>query len=345
VKARGVSVITLPDGRVVLKRGVRELLLSGETAAATVERLVTLLDEGRSPAEIVAEFPGTSRREVEFLLGFLAASGPNGDGGGDGRRRGFYENFGVSADEVEARIAAATAVVVGVNAISRSLVRSLLEEGLGRVVLVEHPVLDDERGDREWVGEAAPADGRLEVGDDAAAAIGDDCGILCATCDFGEAEALLELNRLALDANVPFLPAWIADMVGSLGPLTYPYETACLRCYRLRADANDPGYDVALHVRAHETTDGDARLAAGLLTPMAAVVGEIAAMEVLKAVGQFAPTDTVARLIEINLVSFASTVRRVLKLPRCPDCSDVMRRAGVTLSVGPQIPYHETHDP
>jgi bacteriocin biosynthesis cyclodehydratase domain-containing protein len=343
VKARGVSVITLPDGRVVLKRGVRELLLSGETAAGTVERLVTLLDEGRTPAEIVAEFPGTSRQEVEFLLGFLTASGPNG--GGNGGRRSFYENFGVSADEVDARIAAATAVVVGVNAISRSLVRSLLEEGLGRVVLVEHPVLDDERTTPEWVGEAAPADGRLEVGGDAAGAIGGDCGILCATCDFGEAEALLELNRLALDANVAFLPAWIADMVGSVGPLTYPYETACLRCYRLRADANDPGYDVALHVRAHVTTDEDARLSVGLLTPMAAVIGEIAAMEVLKAVGRFAPTDTVARLIEINLVSFASTVRRVLKLPRCPDCSDVMRRAGVTLSVGPQIPYRETHDP
>jgi bacteriocin biosynthesis cyclodehydratase domain-containing protein len=345
VKSRGVSVITLPDGRVVLKRGVREVLLSGESAVSTVERVVTLLDEDRPPAEIVAEFPGPSRPNVEILLGLLTASGEDGDGAEEGRRRGFYANFGVSADEVEARIAAATAVVVGVNAISRSLARSLLEEGLGRVVLVEHPVLDDEIASRDWVGDLVPSDGRFEVGRNAAAAIAGDGAILCATCDVGEAEALLELSRLALDANVVFLPAWIADMVGTVGPLTYPYETACMRCYRLRADANDPGYDVALHVRAHVTTDADARLAVGVPTPMAAVVGEIAAMEVLKAVGQFAPADTVARLIEINLVSFASTVRRVLKLPRCPDCSDTMRRAGVTLGVGAQIPYRESHDP
>jgi molybdopterin-synthase adenylyltransferase len=344
VNSRGVQVIPLPDGRVVLKRGVRELLLSGESAAATVERIVVLLDAGKTPSEITAEFPASMQGEVDVLVATLTQSAAGDDGADDPRRRAFYASFGIRAEPAAASIASATAVVAGVNGISRSLVRSLLEEGMGRVLLVEHPVLDDERAERGWLDELAAED-RLLVVQDTSTAIGDDCSILCATCDFGEAEALLELNRLALDANVPFLAAWISDMVGSVGPLTYPFETACLRCYRLRADANDPGYDVALHVRAHVTTDADARLGVGLVAPMAGVVGEIAAMEVLKAVAQFAPTDTVARLIEINLVSFASTVRRVLKLPRCPDCSDTMRRSAVSVMVGPQIPYRESHDP
>jgi bacteriocin biosynthesis cyclodehydratase domain-containing protein len=344
VKSRGVHVIRLPDGRVVLKRGVRELLLSGESATSTVERLLTLLDDGRTPDEIGAEFPASVRREVDVLLEMLTQSAAADDGADGLRRRAFYESFGVSADAAEAAVASATAVVVGVNLISRSLVRGLLEEGIGRVVLVEHPVLDDEGASPDWLDGLAPGEDRLHVVDDASAAVAEGCSILCATCDFGEAEVLLELNRLALEADVVFLPAWIDDMVGSVGPLVHPYETACLRCYRLRADANDPGYAVALHVRAHVTTDAEARRGVGMLAPMAAVVGEIAAIEVLKAVAQFAPTDTVGRLIEINLVSFASTVRRVLKLPRCPDCSDTMRRSGVSVMVGPQIPYRETHD-
>jgi bacteriocin biosynthesis cyclodehydratase domain-containing protein len=344
VKSRGVHVIRLPDGRVVLKRGMRELLLSGESATSAVERLLTLLDDGKTPAEIGDEFPASVRPQVDTLLAMLTQSAAADDGSDGLRRRAFYESFGISADAAEAAVSSATAVVVGANLISRSLVRGLLEEGIGRVVLVEHPVLDDEGAPREWLDDLADAEDRLRVVDDASAAIAADCSVLCATCDFGEAEVLLELNRLALDAEVMFLPAWIDDMVGSVGPLVHPRETACLRCYRLRADANDPGYDVALHVRAHVTTDAEARRGVGMLAPMAGVLGEIAAMEVLKALAQFAPTDTVGRLIEINLVSFASTARRVLKLPRCPDCSDTMRRSGVSVTVGPHIPYRETHD-
>ena len=344
MKSRGVHIIHLPDGRVVLKRGMRELLLSGESATSAVERLLTLLDDGRTPDEIGGEFPASMRPQVDALLEMLTQAAAADDGADGLRRRAFYESFGVAADAADAAVASATAVVFGVNLISRALVRSLLEEGIGRVVLVEHPVLDDEGASADWLDGLADSGDRLHVVDDAGVAIAEGCSILCATCDFGEAEVLLELNRLALDADVVFLPAWIDDMVGSVGPLVHPYETACLRCYRLRADANDPGYDVELHVRAHVTTDPEARRGVGMLAPMTAVLGEIAAMEVLKALAQFAPTDTVGRLIEINLVSFASTARRVLKLPRCPDCSDTMRRSAVNVTVGPHIPYRETHD-
>jgi hypothetical protein len=78
-----------------------------------------------------------------------------------------------------------------------------------------------------------------------------------------------------------------------------------------------------------------------MLPPMAAIVGQIAAMEAAKALGGFAPPDAVGRSIEVNLVSFQTSVRRVLKVPRCPDCSRVMRRTARVLEHGPQIPYRE----
>jgi bacteriocin biosynthesis cyclodehydratase domain-containing protein len=346
VNARGLQLIRLADGRVVLKRGVHEVLVSGESTATIVEPLLTLLDGTRTRDEVVAEFPGPLRGEVSQLVDVLAQRGLVADAAagraGDGMQASFYADFGPSAAGVVEQLRTASIVVVGANLISRSLVRSLLELDMGRVMVVRHPILDNETAPSRWLPELEADEARIEVSE-TMPGLGevDEPSILCGTCDLGEAEALLDLNRLALAAGTPYLPAWVSELVGYVGPLIYPLETACLRCYRVRRDSNDPRYDIAEAVRAHMTSDRDARRGVGLLPPMAAVVGEIAAMEVVKAVGRFAPSDAVARSIEINLVSFGAMVRRVLKVPRCPDCSDVMRRDGVALMRGPQLPYRK----
>ena len=76
---------------------------------------------------------------------------------------------------------------------------------------------------------------------------------------------------------------------------------------------------------------------AGLLSPMAAMVGAIAAMEVVKSLVAFVPSNVTGRQVQINLVSFGASVRRVLKVPRCPDCSELTRRSPRAITVGPQI--------
>ena len=45
-------------------------------------------------------------------------------------------------------------------------------------------------------------------------------------------------------------------------------------------------------------------------------------MEALKFLAGYPPCDVAGRMIELNLISFSATVRRILKVPRCPDCSD-----------------------
>jgi thiazole/oxazole-forming peptide maturase SagC family component len=205
---------------------------------------------------------------------------------------------------------------------------------------------------RRWVDEAcrnvpsANDRGRLrlvgeELDEEYTNAKLDEGTLLCATSDFGEAEALLEINRIALSASTPYLPVWLAEMVGYVGPLVYPSETACLRCYRLRADSNDPRHDISQSIRVHMTTVPEARPGTGMVPPMAGILGQIAAMEVVKWLGGHAPSDVMSRLIEINVVSFRSSIRRVLKVPRCPDCSRVMRHTLRVLEHGPQIPYRE----
>jgi bacteriocin biosynthesis cyclodehydratase domain-containing protein len=343
--ARGLQVIRLTPERCVLKRGIHELVVGGTAINAVVEPLLTLLDGTRNPREVIDSFSADLRPDVEQLLealqrrGLLSTDTPETDDApAEGvLERAFYENFGTLGKRAPELLRQSTILVVGVNLISRSLVRGLLECGVGRVRLADHPILSNRAVPSRWV-EGLAGEGKLDVleavPEEAALR---DVSLLCATSDFGEADSLLQMNRLALRLGKPFLPVWLAEMQGLVGPLNHPHETACLRCYRLRADSNNPKYELARAVRARVTSDPEARMTVGLLSPMPSVLGEIATLEAVRALGQFMPADSVGRIIEINLVSFSSTMRRVLKIPRCPDCSELTRRAPMAMTRGPQI--------
>lgn len=351
INAKDLQFIRISEGRAVLKRGTQELLLSGPAVTTVVEPVLELLDGSRSRQEIVEAFPADLRPEVESLLRGLTgrrlitgeAEPQEARSGIESLGRAFFWNFGERGEAGPEKLHAARVLVVGANLITRSLVRSLLEIGVGGVTVAAHPVLDNhlipfaeappagaDAGERLKRLDAPPPEDALG-----------EFSLLCATCDFGEAEALLEVNRLGLRQEKPFLPVWLADLRGHVGPLNHPFETACLRCYRVRADSHDAHHDVSRAVRLHVNADPAARAGAGLLPPMAGILGEIAAMEIAKFLADFMPSDAVGRQIEINLVSFSSAVRRVLKIPRCPECSDAMRRAPAALTVGPAIPVPE----
>lgn len=341
--ARGLQLIRVSPDRFILKRGLRELSVSGAAAAAVVEPLVGMLDAARGREEILAAFSADLRPDAERLLraleqrGLLAAgAGAPGEAGMEGAlRAAFFENFGAAGAEAPARLREAEVIVVGVSLIGRALALGLLECGVGRVIVAEHPVLTNHMVPGAW----ARGGGRLVYSDRVPE---DDAlrgaSLLCAASDLGEVDALLALSRAAIRVERPFLPAWIHGMVGAVGPLCHPRETACLRCYRLRADSNDPKYELARAVRQHLSASPEARASVGLLSPMPDVVGRIAAMEAAKHIGGFVPADALGRVLEINLLAFGAGARRVLKIPRCPDCGEQNRRAPTALTHGPQIP-------
>jgi bacteriocin biosynthesis cyclodehydratase domain-containing protein len=354
-RATDLQLIRATDEEVVLKRGVSELLLRGAGVASLLEALLPLLDGTRSKEQIKETFPGPLRGEVDRLLSDLrrrrmisdlSASSDAGDEAiGDPLQASFYRNFDQTWQGAVTPLRAKQVIIYGVNFISRALVRSLLEMEFGNITLVEDPILSNHLVSHRWVEEldqAAALDGqqRFHFVDHAPSDEAlQGAELICATSDFGTADTLFDLNRSALHHAKLFLPVWLSDMVGYLGPLVYPFETACLRCYRLRADSNDTRHALSDAIRAHMTSRPEARPGTGMLPPMAGVLGEAAAMEVVKCLGGFAPNDSVGRSIEINLVSFRSTVRRVLKVPRCPDCSELTRQGAKVLVHGPQIPY------
>lgn len=339
-----LQYIHVSANRAVLKRGANELMLSGESVHSILEKLWELLDGAHSRDEILATFPEEERDEIDALLGGLLqrrliTDKPDLEEGAftfDSLQDRFWRNFGEPAKEARERLRLAHFVVVGANLISRAVIRGLLDMGVGAVTLVDHPVLNNELAP---VPVEAGADPRLsrvpELPSDAELK---EASLLCAACDYGASDALLEINRAALRAQKPYLPMWLAELTGYVGPLTYPHESACLRCYRARSESNNPNWEAAAAVQRH-ASQGPHMGSAGFLPPMTSIIGEIGATEIAKFIGAFPPPGTVGRVIEINLVSWSSTVRRVLKIPRCPDCSDMMRKATRAITLGPLIPY------
>ena len=289
---RPLAAVGLDDGRVVLKRGVTEFVLAGEDATNVAGAVAAAVRSGQSIAELLGELTEADRIAAVDVLQALAARRMLDPGGPDD----FFDEFGAFGTAAAERLAVSEVVVRGTGVVAAALTTALESVGIGTT---------------STANRARPA-------------------LVVATSDAGDEDALLAAGRAALDADVPFLPVWVHDMVGYAGPLTWPRETACLRCYQLRVDANedDPAVRRALRSAPSPT---------GLLAPMGAVIAQIAAMEAAKAIGGFAPADVAGRSIEINLVSFRSTVRRVLKHPRCPDCAPGARRPAQTVLAGVQI--------
>jgi molybdopterin-synthase adenylyltransferase len=341
-----LQYIRVSENRAVLKRGTNELMLSGEGVHSILETLMEMLDGRRSRREIVESFPEDQQPEIDNLLSGLLqrrliTDQPEPEAevlSLDSMQATFWRNFGEPAKLASERLRQARVVVIGANLITRALVRSLLEMGVGDVTLVDHAILNNELAP---VLPESGADPRLsrepELPPDEEL---QESTLLCAASDFGSGDSLLEVNRAALRVEKPYLPMWLSDLMGYVGPLTYPQESACLRCFRARSESNNPNWEAARAVQRH-TSQFPHVSGAGLLPPMASILGEIAATEMTKFIAGFPPPATVGRIIEVNLVSWASSVRRVLKVPRCPDCSEMMRKATRAITLGPLIPYSE----
>lgn len=347
-------MIPVGDDRVALQRGLRQLVVGGAGVVSLAQRLVALLDASRTAEEVVETFDPDERDAAAELLTALAerhlvTARPEVDQvwAADDPQVRFYREFTSSPEDVRQRLGASHVVVVGQNLLSGSLLGRLDGVGLGAVTVVGHAGLDSGgRGhldgvERGW-GAATPVDGSTPRCVLRRASLeeleGESWSLVIATSDFGEADALLDVNRFALRARRPFLPMWIANMVGFVGPLTHPFETACLRCYRLRVDANDAHRQLKGSIRADLALSDPVNRPVSVIPPMVDALAAVAAMEVVKMLGAFVPSDAVGRSIELNLVSFHSAVRRVLKVPRCPDCSPVMDSAAVALTRGPGLP-------
>jgi molybdopterin-synthase adenylyltransferase len=336
-----VQLVETGDG-VVVKRGVTVFHVTGEGAADAVCRVLEGASDGFTADEVVESFAEPDQPAVVELIEQLRARRFLVDADGEtfatavetaeGRLDVFYWNFGAHAEVVADRVGARRISILGVNNVSRRAAAALAAAGVSDVEVVDFHLLrsidlfdaDGELLEDRWsVAEHPPLPYAewSETVDTGAS------GCVVATSDFGMTPAIREWNAFCVENDWHFLPVVLQDLVGYIGPLVVPGHGACYECLRARQNSH-MDHPVALRATEHAAFEGQ-RLH-GFHPSMASVLGDIAAMELLKFYGDL-PLGRMSTLIEVNLMAPSLIARKVVRVPRCSVCSTMREQASAAL--------------
>ncbi len=310
-------------------------------AIEIVAHILNLADEkGLTREEIFNQFSPDDRQAVEHLIDMLLARrllvpsevtepSPNIP---ESSLDIFYWHFGVSTDQVTTRLNSRNLVIIGVNSISRRLISSLTDVGVENFQVVDDPCmrnpdLFDDEGNllearwspnlsepmelREWEDHIEPAS----------------VNCIIAASDLGTHQGIRDWNAFCVKNRCHFLPVILQDLIGYVGPLVVPGETACYECLRQRQNAhmNDPEVQ-----RASEIITSNGQKVVGFHPSMASILGDIAAFELTKLYSDVLPLRSIGNQIEVNLLTSKIMKRKVLKVPRCAVCSPLTTRSFAT---------------
>ncbi len=148
-------------------------------------------------------------------------------------------------------------------------------------------------------------------------------GCLIGTSEHGGQQFLREWNELCIETKVTFFPVVLHNMIGYIGPVTIPGETACYECLRGRINAHlvDP-----VLARAAESLAFEGQAVVAYHPAMLSVLADLAVMELSKCFGRGMAAYQVGTMVRINLTLPEISNHRILRLPRCPVCSDLNTR-------------------
>ena len=330
LRAVPVRLIEVSAVCLIVKRGRTELRIGGERAAQAVHRVLSEASLGATAAQICQGFPELDRPAIAELIakfrdrGFLVPASEDAapTGQSESSRDIFYWHFGTEATRVTSALSKKPITIIGVNCVSRRLAAALAADGGVVADVVHYPLLCnlrllDDRGElleAEWPKESPrPRDYKdwFHTCDPQS------LGCVVATSDFGGLHLMRQWNEFCFQHELHFLPVVLQDLIGYVGPLVVPGETACFECLRARQNSH---FEDAESQRAAEPDSFESQRLAGFHPSMASILGDFAALELSRFYGGWAPPRVVGTLIEVNMLGPELTARHVLRVPRCRVC-------------------------
>lgn len=341
LKALPVQFIEIDNG-VILKRGRVEMRLGGENAAEAAQIILEATFEGATAEEIVEIFAEPDRESVSYLIQQLLDRRIlvpydtiiDTEDSSENSLDIFYWHFGARTDEVRKFAGDLSFVIIGVNTITRQLAGALAASGIENFQIVDYPLLRnlrmfDDQGvlnSHQWPGHL-PHVVEYQSWKNKLDSINFNCLIACS--DFGGQQLMREWNALCIRKKCHFLPVVLQDLIGYIGPLVVPGETACYECLRARQNSHmrDPQSQRAGEYQAFEGQE-----IIGFHPSMASILGDLTAIELMKFYVMGPPLWRAGSLIEANLLTTEIFVRKVLKIPRCPACSNLIEQPSTALT-------------
>jgi bacteriocin biosynthesis cyclodehydratase domain-containing protein len=323
-----VQLIDIDEG-ILIKRGCVEVVIDGKDAVQITKTIFSILREKAYPKEeVLNHFPDEQRCEIESLIDALLArkillpahSPLISPIEHEEPIDVFYWHFGLTRKIVEDRMKNLRFIIVGVNEISSGLLGRLKAAGVQHIKIIDVPVLRNPfYFDKEWNLNTEkwnwnrPCDQQKWEEESKAEEV--DCLVACS--DIGGQYLLRRWNEFCINKDIPFMPVYLQDLIGYIGPFVISKEAPCLECLRARQNSH---FDNSELYRGSELYGGVGQSIPDYHDAMISTLVDFAFFELYKFYNRF-PNWNVGKIIELHLLVPSIDIRKILKAPYCPVCS------------------------
>ncbi len=283
VRLSPTASVTAAGEGVILRSDLGTLQIGGPDAGAVLARIVPLLDGTRDREAVAAALPGYAQGSVLAFLRLLED-----------------HRLVEEVPEAEARAGGQEAFLRAWPEAPRDAADRI---GRARVIVV---------GRGPWGADAAAALRASGVGEVRAteeageATLGEPWTLLVAAVPQGDADQAERIARLAHRAKIVSLWSHVAGARTVLGPVVKPGETACRVCATV--EGLNPRLGEAAAPRA--PWEAAARR----------LLGHLVAMEALRVISGYTPSDLFGRVLVEDLATMATSLHTLVRLPWCRVC-------------------------
>lgn len=303
-----VAIVLVSPGNVLVRGPALFVRYSGDAVAVLLD-VVRLLDGDRTVAQVVRE-SGHKAEDVLDVLETLTGDKVLEDAaeveGTTSEERAqldpqlqLFSHLTTRPAAAQQRLREARVVVLGDGRAAATVTRLLRASGAQRV---EAKDLGDPR--------------RVLARDLVALIDGADHVVLALEAPYRV--AFLAMNEATLSASIGWTALMMDGPDATIGPTVVPRQSACWRCYDLRAKGAHPNMERLLAYEAHAPLD--ATRPVGLAAFSETAAGFAAQAVVLTISGTVVP-PLAGRVVRLSLLDLRATPERVLRMPRCPACS------------------------
>ncbi|MBI3768548.1 MAG: TOMM precursor leader peptide-binding protein [Deltaproteobacteria bacterium] len=316
------EIIPLAGSKVLLRSPNQGVRVSVDGLGARgLAALIRAMDGSRTVAALLDEY-GLSGTVESLLDGLVTRDILDVDGqvlpSSDDAR--FFAQFHEDPAGCSRRLAESRVVVMGVGSLAECVTRSLRIAGVAEVTRV--PAVSKNGDGTETVGDMSD---RPVL---ARACRGADLAVACSERG-GRSACETLMNEVALDLALTWLPVRIFAGEGFVGPLFVSGEGPCHACLLAREEANWVDPDL-MRVYLERIAENPSTLEAyGRLPAFVALTSQWVVLEATKYLSRFTVPALLGHVLRIDFIGCRTQLHRVLRLPRCAQCSPAAHRPGV----------------
>jgi len=321
---------------IILKRGSLQTHIEGSAIGKVFSTLTTLFANNElTRNDVLSQFSGSQHKAINQLLDVLISRRiiVNKETSNKQRHQPsslaseeeiFLWHFNVdSPASVDQSTTQGSIVIVGNNRLSNIIANALIRSDICNLLFIDDISLRNipiNENTNDQTENTLSAINHLEHYETLSAI--KNPALIVACSDFGGQHLLQPWNKKAIAASTPFLAVLQENMVGKLGPIVIPHQTACLECLSLRQNSQIDNFQQLRHYETLSTST----TANGYHHSMLHVLGESAAFEIMRFITGIA-NPLIGRIMEINLLQHTTNTTKLLKAPRCSACSSINKVA------------------